>query len=107
MSLAGRMPIMYYGNEAKVVEVAGYGVKVMVNDKGHWYYSVQDMLVAAGEDFARKVYQRLVDHGVESHIMRYPESKFYYGDLKAIEVLLTQVVGTDRAKTVYESIRMR
>jgi hypothetical protein len=104
MSLAGRMPIKYYGNIAMVVEVAGYGVKVIINDKGHRYYSVQDMLDAAGEDFARKVYQRLVDYGVESHLMRYPESKFYYGDLKAIEVLLTQIVGTDRAKQVYASI---
>ena len=106
MSLAGRMPIQYYGNKGHIAEVAGYGVKVIINDKGHWYYSVQDMLVAAGEDFSRKVYHRLVDLGVESHLMRYPEARFYYGDLKAMDALLNDIVGTDRAKHVWNQIKL-
>jgi len=106
MSLAGRMPIMYYGNEARVEQVAGHGVKVIINDMGHWYYSIQDMLVAAGESWDRKVYSRLVDHGVESHVMRYPEARFYYGDLKAIDVLLNAIIGTDRARHVWSTIKL-
>jgi hypothetical protein len=97
---------MYYGNEARIEQVAGYGVKVIIDDKGHWSYSVQAMLDAAGEDFARKVYQRLVDHGVEAHVMRYPEAKFYYGDLKAMDVLLNDVIGTERAKHVWQTIKL-
>lgn len=100
------MPVQYYGNESRLVEVAGYGVKVIINDKGHWYYSVQDMLAAAGEPWDRKVYSRLVDYGVESHVMRYPEARFYYGDLRAIDVLLNTIVGTDRARHVWSTIKL-
>jgi hypothetical protein len=38
--------------------------------------------------------------------MRYPEAKFYYGDLKAMDVLLNDVIGTERAKHVWQTIKL-
>jgi hypothetical protein len=98
--MIGRMPTIYYGNESRIVQVAGYGVKVIINADGNWYYSIQDMLDAMGEDFKRKVYDRLVDYGAEEHLIRAPGAKFYYGDIRAVE-LLASIVGTERAKEVW------
>lgn len=103
MSYAGRMPIMYYGNESRIVEVAGQGVKVIINSSGNWYYSIQDMLAVMGEDFSRKVYADLVEKGVRSNVLRYPQARFYYGDITAIEALVT-IIGTERAREVWSTI---
>lgn len=98
--MQGRMPTIYYGNTCKVVELAGYGVKVIINDKGMWYYSVQDVFDAAGEDFHRDVQLP------PGNIIRAPGARFYYGDLRAMDVLLNQVIGTDKSRSIWESIKL-
>ena len=89
-----------------IYEVLGYhGVKYVSRDDGYRYYSVQDMLDAAGEPWDCLRLETLVRAVGSEHVVETRSRRFFYTDLRGMDYILNRL-GTERAQAIWKSIKL-